>query len=470
MPACATLVVALVAAINLAIPKLSASSLHPSPTELLWIVDTYVLVFGCLLIPAGALGDRYGRKSALLAGLAVLAAGALLSAAAPSVAVLLCGRALTGVGAGLVMPATLSLMVQSSPPQERPHAIAVWTAATGIAGVFGNICGGLVLSALPWQGLFLVVAPLAAVLAALSAFYVPPGERHPAELDLTGCALLTGAVAALLAGIIEGPAHGWTSPPVVGALVLAAALLALFTAYGLRAAHPLVDPRLFRLPGLRAGSLGVGVVFFGLFAVFYVNAQFLQYAKGYSALLTGVAVVPLAAVMVPVSRHSIGWSHRWGARRVVGAGLLITAGGLGLMSLAGAATPYALYALFLMVLACGMGLCVPSLSTAIMATLPRAQAGLGSGLNGATREIGSALGVAVFGTVLSSRFAGTLHTGHDQSPAGVLAAAAPAARPHVVGAFTAGMSLGYRVVGLIVLLLTPLILHWLRPAAGGAVP
>ncbi|RSS38936.1 MFS transporter [Streptomyces sp. WAC08241] len=438
MAACSVLVVSLVAAVNLAIPKLAASALAPSPGQLLWIVDTYVLVFGCLLIPAGALGDRYGRKGALLTGLALVAAGALVSAAAPGVAVLIAGRAVTGVGAALVMPATLSLMLEVTEPAGRPQAVAVWTAATGIAGVVGNIGGGLALQYLPWQGLFLSVAPPAAVLGLLAARFAPRGGRRPATLDLPGSALLVAGVGALLYGIIEGPSSGWASARVIGGLLLSAVLLALFVTRSLRADRPLLDPRVFRVRRLRAGALGVGTAFFGLFSLFYVNAQYLQYAKGYSPLVAGCAIAPLAIGMMIASRHSIRLAVRFGDG-VVAVGLAGIVAGLVLMSFATASTPYPLYALFLVLLSLGMGLCVPVLSAAVMTSLPQERAGLGSGLNGATREIGSALGVAVMGTALSS---------------------------HGSEVFSTAMSFGFRVVAGLVLAVSLVTLAWWRGGDG----
>ncbi|WP_202125105.1 MFS transporter [Actinomadura physcomitrii] len=457
MSACVILVVAMVAAINLSIPKLSASGLHPSATALLWIVDSYVLVFGCLLIPAGAAGDRFGRKGALLAGLGVFAAGCLLSAAAPAVPVLLAGRLVTGVGAALIMPATLSLLMQVTEPARRPQAIAVWTAATGIAGAVGNLAGGAVLEWLPWQSLFLGGALAAGALAALTAWAAPAGERHHADLDVPGAALLTGALFALLFGIIEGSERGWTSAPVLGGFAGAAVLLAVFAAHALRAAHPLLDPRLFAAPALRSGVLGIGAGFFCLFALFFVNAQYLQYAKGYSPLLTGVAIAPLVVGMIVVSRRSVGLAGRFGNRAVITSGLLVIAGGLGLLSLADASTPYPLYAVDLLVMSAGMGLCVPPLSVGVMSALPPGRAGLGSGLNSAAREIGSALGVAVLGTVLTSRFTGALPAalaGHAHSAGEAIAAADAAGagagtHAQVISAFTGAMSAGFRVVALI---------------------
>ncbi|MDL4813918.1 MFS transporter [Actinomadura opuntiae] len=457
MSACVVLVVATVAAINLSIPKLSASGLHPSATGLLWIVDSYVLVFGCLLIPAGAAGDRFGRKGALLAGLGVFAAGCVLSAAAPAVAVLLAGRLVTGVGAALIMPATLSLLLQVTEPARRPQAIAVWTAATGVAGAVGNLAGGAVLQWLPWQCLFLAGAAAAAVLAGLVAWAAPVGERHRADLDVPGALLLTAALFALLFGIIEGSERGWASAPVLGGFGCAAVLLAVFGAHAMRAAHPLLDPRMFAGAALRSGVLGIGAAFFSLFALFFVNAQYLQYAKGYTPLVTGVAISPVVVGMIVVSRRSVGLGHRFGNRPLITTGLLVIAGGLGLLSLADASTPYPVYAVDLLVMSVGMGLCVPPLSVGVMSALPPGRAGLGSGLNGAAREIGSALGVAVLGTVLTARFADALPpalAGHAHSAGEAIAAAdangaGQEAHQQVIAAFTGAMSSGFRVVGVI---------------------
>ncbi|MQY02005.1 MFS transporter [Actinomadura macrotermitis] len=458
MSACVVLVVAMVAATNLAVPKLAAGNLHPSATGLLWIVDAYVLTFGCLLIPAGALGDRYGRKGVLLTGLLTFAGGCLLSAAAPAVPVMLAGRLVTGAAAAMIMPATLSLLLQVTEPARRPQAIAVWTAATGVAGAVGNVAGGVILQWLPWQGLFLTGAPAALLLAALVARLAPRGERHDAALDLVGALLLTLALFALLFGIIEGPERGWGSIPVLGGFAGAALLLAAFTWHALRAAHPLLDPRIFAGARLRGGVLGVTAAFFGLFALFFVNAQYLQYAKGCSPLVTGIAILPLVTGMVLVSRRSVAPARRFGERAVLAPGLLLIAGGLGLLSTADAGTPYPLYALFLVIVSVGMGLCVPTLSIGVMGALPPGRAGLGSGLNGAAREIGSALGVATLGTVLGARLTAGLPpalAGRAHSVGGALAAAGgdAAARAQVVRAFTDAMTVGYRVVALIVLVL-----------------
>jgi EmrB/QacA subfamily drug resistance transporter len=458
MSACVVVVVAMVAAINLALPELSNSELHPTSTELLWIVDAYILVFGCLLIPAGAFGDRFGRKGVLLSGLVIFALGCLSSAAAPDVVALLGARAITGLGAALVMPATLSLLLQVTPLERKPHAIATWSAATGAAGALGNLGGGLVLQWLPWQGLFLVMGPLALVLAVAVLRTAPRGERHPTRLDPVGAVLLTAAVFSLLLGIIEGPERGWGSTLVLGSFTASVLLAAAFVAHSLRSPHPMLDPRVFTIARLRTGTIGVGAVFFGLFALFFVNAQYLQYAKGYSPLLTGVAILPLPVGMVVVSRRSVGLAARFGTRPVVASGMVLLAGGLAAFSSFTSTTTYLPYGCVLVVIAAGMGLSVPALSTGIVTSLPPARAGMGSGLNSAVREIGAALGVAVVGTILTSQFARSLPTAleaHAGSTSQTLRAArelGPVVHADAVDAFTDAMATGFRVIAVGVLL------------------
>ncbi|GAB3909566.1 hypothetical protein GCM10029964_111330 [Kibdelosporangium lantanae] len=209
MCACVVLVVGMVAAINLAVPMLAASELHPSASALVWIVDTYVVFFACLVIPGGAAGDRYGRKGVLLVGLLLFAAGALLSAVAPNVAVLLVGRAVTGVGAAAVLPNTLAVLLHAVPAERKGATIATWASMTGIGGVLGNVGGGAVLSGGSWRWLFIAAVPIALVLTALVGRHAPVSSRHDRGLNPVGAALLVGASVALLLGIVQGPEAGW---------------------------------------------------------------------------------------------------------------------------------------------------------------------------------------------------------------------------------------------------------------------
>ncbi|MFI0941491.1 MFS transporter [Streptomyces sp. NPDC021020] len=462
MCACVVLVVGAVAAVNLTVPMLAASGLHPSASALVWIVDTYVVVFACLVIPGGAAGDRFGRKGVLLAGLVLFALGALLSALAPGLPLLLAGRAVTGVGAAAVLPNTLAVLLHAVPQERKGAAVATWAAMTGIGGVAGNVGGGAVLSAGSWRWLFAASVPAALLLAALTARLAPVSARHARRLDPLGTALLVAASVALLAGIVQGPESGWGSPVVIGGFAGAALLFTAWTLVELRVAHPLLDPRLLRVPRLRAACLGMAAVFFGMFALFYVNASFLQYGKGFGVLRTGLGVIPLTGPIIVAARHVGGLARRIGLDATMALAFACTGGGLLGLSTGGAGTPYAVYAGWLVVTGVGVALALPTLSGAIAGALPPEQAGVGAGLQATTREFGSALGVAVIGTVLTSRFTAALPEGvrahgDPHTVAQALAAAGPGHRAAVVDAFVTAADAGLRVVGGSVLVLGALV-------------
>ncbi len=463
MSACVMLVQAMVSGINLAIPMLSASGLHPSSTQLIWIVDIYVIVFAGLLIPCGALGDKFGPKLMLVTGLGVFAAGCLASALAPTVPSLLAARSLAGIGAALLMPATLSLCVQVSSPAERARAVGTWAGATGLGAMLGNVVTGALLEFFPWQVFFAVFAAGAAVMTAVVAFAIPHTERHAARLDPVGSGLLVVAMTTLIFGVIEGRDLGWTSAAVLGSFAAALLLAVAFVAYEWHTEHPLVDPRIFAEPRLRAGALGVLVAFLGLFSLFFVNAQYLQYAKGFTALQTGLALLPQGLCMGVVSLRSAALARRWGARPVVVLGMALIVLGLVLMSLATARTPYWFYLVNLLILATGMGLSTPTLSSGIIASLSHTRSGLGSGINSSVREIGSALGVAITGTVLTIEFTTHFPGAHSASDA-LTEAARLGATSHAaaIEAFTGAMATGYRVIAIIVAVVTIPVLVWVR--------
>ncbi|MGW4535310.1 MFS transporter [Nocardia sp. NPDC004340] len=455
------LVVGMVAAINLAVPMLAASPLRPSASSLVWIVDTYVIVFACLVIPGGAAGDRFGRKGVLLAGLGLFAVGALVSALAPSVGVLLAGRAITGAGAAAVLPNTLAVLLHAVPADRKPATIATWASMTGIGGVLGNVGGGAVLSGGSWRWLFVAAAPLAGVLAALVAWVAPVSGRHDRRLDPVGTVLLVAASVALLVGIVEGPVAGWGSVVVVAGFGCAAVLFAVWTVVELRVEHPLLDPRLFASPGLRSACLGMTAVFFGMFALFYVNASFLQYAKGFGVLRTGLGIIPLTVPVIVGARHVGRLSGRIGVDATIAIAFGFVGGGLLGLSTTGLHTSYLVYAVWLVVTGIGVTLALPTLSAAITGALPQSLAGVGAGLQATTREFGSALGVAVIGTVLTSRFVAALPSEVRAGGAHTVAQArafAPERADAIVAAFVSGADAGFRVVGVAVLVSGVLVL------------
>ncbi|MFI1199986.1 MFS transporter [Streptomyces sp. NPDC020883] len=462
---------AMVSGVNLAVPQLSGSGLHPSATQLVWIVDSYLLVFAGLLIPAGALGDRLGRKPVLIGGLVLFAAGCLGCALSPNVTMLIVGRAVAGLGAALVMPATLALSLAVTPPGERGKAVGAWSGATGLGGMVGNLLAGTTLQFFSWPVFFTLFVPAAAVLAGLAGRWVPPTERHSAPSDVPGTMLLVATLTTLLFGLIEGRELGWTSASVLTAFAATVVFGVLFVRHSLRSDHPLIDLRLLARPAIGSGALGVAAAFLGMFSLFFLNAQYLHYAKGFSAVEAGLAVLPQGLCMKLVSPRAARLAGRWGTHRVVATGMALIVTGLALLSLATSATPYRLYALDLLIMATGMGLATPPLSGGIVASLPGARSGLGSALNSTAREIGSAIGIAVVATVVTTQFLAhlpsTVARGTHSTAEAMTAAShlTPIQHASVVRGFTEAMAAGYRTVAVLVALAAVTVLVWRRHGA-----
>jgi EmrB/QacA subfamily drug resistance transporter len=472
MCACVAVVIGMVTAINLAVPSLGASSLHPSASALLWIVDTYVVLFACLVILGGAAGDRFGRKRVLLGGLGLFAVGSLVCGVAPSVPVMLVGRAITGIGGAFVLPNTLAILVVAVPVERRGRAIAAWASMTGLGGVLGNVVGGALLTAGSWRWLFLAAVPIALACAGWVAFAAPTTSRHARPLQPLSALLLTLACLALLIGIIQGPEDGWTSPTVIAGFALAAVLLAVWATHELRSAHPLLDPRLFRIGRLRRACTGLLGLFLATFSFFYLNASFLQYGRGWSVLLTGVAIVPMTAAIIVGSRLAGRAAARVGAAATLAVAFALVGVGLLALSRCTGATPYAVYAVVIVAIGLGLGLALPGLSADIAGSLPPDQAGVGSGLQATTRELGAALGVAIVGTIVTSRFVSGLPASlRDRSDpphtvAEALASVHTAAdRAVVLHAFVSAADSGFAVVGILTAVVGAVVVGSLRRRA-----
>ncbi len=393
---------ATVSSVNVAIPTL-ADKLRPSDTQILWIVDAYGLVFAGLLLFAGSLGDRFGRKGALLAGLAVFAIASVACSQSSSANVLIGCRALMGVGAALIMPATLSLLTSVFPPQERSRAIAVWAGFAGAGGAIGPVMGGLLLSRFWYGSVFFIAVPIAAVAFAM-IFVLAPNSKEQAStaLDPIGAALSIVGFSALLFSIIEGPENGWTSGLVLGGFALAVLSLVGFVAWERHTAEPMLDLSFFRNPRFTFSALGVTALFLAMFSTFFSLSQFLQYVRGYSALRSGIATLPFAFAMIFVAPRSASLAKTFGTKRCVTTGPVIAAAGLFGLSLFGSQTPYIAIALCLVVIASGMAITMPSFTAGILQSVPMHKAGVGSAVNDTTRELGGAIGIAVVGSVITS--------------------------------------------------------------------
>jgi len=388
--------------LNTALPTL-ARVLHAGTSSLQWISDAYTLCFAALLIPAGALGDRYGRRLSLLGGLAVFALGSAAAAFASGTGMLIGARVMMGLGAAFVMPATLSILNAVFPPKERPQAIAAWSAVTGIGIVIGPTLGGLLLSNFWWGSVFLINIPLVAVALAGVILTVPEtAEPGGHRLDIVGSALIGGALFAIVDAIIEAPGRGWTGTATLAETAAGLAALAIFAWWELRIAHPLVDLRIFTSRAFSTAAASVTVIFFALFGSLFVLTQYLQLVHGYSPLSAGLRALPFALAIGAMSPVSPILASRFGTRLVIPAGLALM--GLGLLDLStvGVHTAYPPIALAVAIMGAGMGLVMAPASTTIMDTVPAHQAGAGSAINDTIREVGGALGIAIVGSLAAA--------------------------------------------------------------------
>jgi len=397
------LIVATVSSVNVAIPALSESSLHPSATQVLWIVDAYALVFAALLLPAGALGDRFGRKGALLIGLVIFAVASAACAFMKDTTALITCRAIMGIGAALIMPSTLSLLQSAFPRRERAKAIATWAGFAGAGGAIGPVMGGLLEENFWYGSVFFVAAPIAAVAFVASAILAPSSKEAVAhKLDPIGSLLSIVGFAALLGAIIEGPERGWSDTFVVAGFVLAALGLVGFVLYELRTNEPMLDMKFFHNRRFAMGAMGITVTFFAMFSLFFILTQYLQYVQGYTALEAGVRGIPFAITMVIVSPRAPALSARIGAKKAVAGGMLVFVIGLTAFSRVEIDTSYWYVVVCLMLCAAGVAATMPSLSSGIVQSVPLHKAGVGSAVNDTTRELGGAIGIAVVGSIVNS--------------------------------------------------------------------
>jgi EmrB/QacA subfamily drug resistance transporter len=404
--------------LNVAIPTL-VRELDATSSELQWMVDSYGLVFAGLLLTCGALGDRFGRKGALTIGLLIFGGASAISAIAGSADQIIATRAVMGLGAALVMPATLSILTNVFVPQQRAAAIAIWAGVAGAGGAIGPVAGGWLLEHYFWGSAFLLNVPIV-ITAIVAGHFLLPTSSDPehAPLDFVGAGLSTLGLGTLLYGIIEAPNHGWTNEVTLISFAFATGLLGLFAWWELRTPHPMLDLRLFRNPRFGSGSASITLVFFAMFGLFFMFTQYLQLVRGYSPFQAGVRLLPMAVMLMVSAPLSARWVDRYGPKRVVASGLMIVAAGLSMLYLLEVGSSYWYMIVALVIIAAGMGTTAAPSTTAIMSAMPLGKAGVGSAVNDTTRELGGALGVAVLGSILASQYASSLAPAAAALPTG----------------------------------------------------
>jgi EmrB/QacA subfamily drug resistance transporter len=420
-------VISAVASLNVALPDI-ARDLRATQTQLQWIIDAYAVVFAGLLLLAGALGDAYGRKRLLLAGLAVFAVAAAVALFVDSPGGLIALRAVMGLGAAAIMPATLSIITNVFPAAERDRAVSVWAGVAGGSALLGLLLSGLLLEFFSWDSIFGFTGLLALIALIVSARVAPNSTASGVRLDITGGAVSAAGLATLVYAIIEGPERGWTDSLALGAFAVAVVLLAAFVAWEMRREHPLLDPRLFRLRGFGAGTASITVQFLAFFGFIFVVLQYVQFVLGYSPLGAGVALAPMAVVVMALSPRVPRLLERFGPARIAPVGLVLMAVGFAVLATADQSSTYWLLLAGLVPLGVGMALATIPATTAIVSSLPQAKQGVASAVNDLAREVGGALGIAVLGSALTDRYQSGVSDAAAQLPP-ELAGHAPDALP-----------------------------------------
>jgi EmrB/QacA subfamily drug resistance transporter len=403
--------------VNVTLPTL-VRDLHATNSDLQWIVDAYTLVFAGLLLAAGSLGDRWGRKKALTLGMAWFGTTSAIAAFCRTPDQLIAARAAMGVGAALIFPATLAILTNVfTEPVERAKAIGIWAAVSGLSVALGPVTGGWLLEHYWWGSVFLINVPIVAVALILGRLFVPESrDPHAQRTDWPGLALSIAGVTGLVWAVIEAPDLGWGSPRILAAFAVPSALLAGFGWWELRSSHPMLDVRIFRNLRFSAASLSVTVAFFALYGFVFMVTQYFQFVRGYSTFGAGLRTVPFAVAAGVASPIAPRLAQRFGTKVVVAWGLLSMGIGFMVAASCGLTTPYSVLVVSMAFMGSGLGFVSAPATESIMGSLPPDRAGVGSAVNDTTRELGGTLGVAVAGSVVASVYAGKVADGLAGTP------------------------------------------------------
>jgi EmrB/QacA subfamily drug resistance transporter len=406
-----------------------------SSSDLQWVVDGYTVPYAALMLVLGSIGDKYSRRGALMLGLLVFAGGSVMGSMVDETSLVIVARAIMGVGAAVVMPATLSLVVATFPRSERAKAITAWAATSGVAVAVGPLVSGWLLEDHAWGSTFLINVPIA-VLAVFGALaLVPPSKaQRMGRIDYVGGLLSIVSVGSLIYAAIEGPHSGWGVGPVTAAVVAGVALVA-FVAWELRHPHPMLDVRKFALRPFSGSMLAVLFFFFGMFAVIYYSTQFLQFVLGYGALDTGVRLLPLGGAVFLGSALTGMFAPKLGVKVMVVTGLAVGTAGMFLLTQIDKGSTYGDFLVPLMMLGLALGLAISPATDTIMGSFPESELGVGGGVNDTALELGGALGIAVLGSLLGTAYrdeltdlvgnrlpAGAMETAKDSVGAGLAVA------------------------------------------------
>ena len=434
--------------VNVALPELS-KDLGADNTELQWIMDAYVVVFGGTLLVMGAFGDRFGRKPALMTGLAVVGLVSALTAQYATTSDHVIGaRALMGLGAALVMPATLSIIVVVFPPEERAKAVGVWVGMAGIGAPIGLLVGGWAVENFDWRAVFWINPPIIALAMALGMALVPNSrDEKETPMDPVGAALSVGALGSILYAIIEGPSLGWTSNEVVGFGLLGLILTVLFVRWEKRTEHPMLPIEFFRDRGFALGLIAISLAFFVMFSFMFTQMLHFQLVRGHSAFEAALRFLPLPLGLMPMAANSDRFCAKFGSNNVVAVGLTLVGTAMLIFTTVEVGTDYVVLALIFFLTGMGMGLTMAPSTTMVMDSIPYDKAGVGSATNDASREVGGAFGIAIVGSVLNEIYQSKLVVpGGLEEHSGVVSESFPAAMQIGSELLAQGNALGLELI------------------------
>lgn len=433
--------------VNVALPTISRE-LDAGVTDLQWIVDGYVLAFASLLLTGGIVGDRYGRRKTFLAGLAIFTTASLLCGISQSTTQLIAFRALQGVGAALLMPGTLSIITVTFPPHERARAIGLWAGMSGLALALGPTIGGLMVEHLGWESVFFLNVPIGIVAFVVATRTVRESvSNEQRSLDVGGLGLGTAALFLVTYGLIEANQKGWSDPAIVGSLIGAGVFLLTFLAWELRSPRAMMPLRFFRIPAFSAGNTVAFSISLGMFATFFFLSLYMQTIRGYTAFEAGVRFLPMTLLIIATAPNAGRYAQKHGSRIPMTYGLILAASGLLLLSRLSVDSSYLAMLPLFAIMGHGMGATMAPMTAAVMNAVGHERAGLGSAMTNTSREVGGVFGIALLGTVLTTRLRAVFEpalVGIGLSPGQRAAVAEGAGQGHLDPALLSNLSPGQR--------------------------
>ena len=450
--------------VNVALPRL-AKDLHAGISGLQWVVDGYVLAFASLMLTGGILGDRYGRKRTFLTGLGVFTFFSLMCGLSGTTSHLIAFRGLQGIGGALLMPGTLSILTVTFPPHERAKAIGIWAGVSGLALSLGPTLGGYLVQHVGWASVFFINVPIGIVGFIVGLRIIRESRSEQARhLDVPGLLLGTGALFSLTYALIEVNQYSWSSPSIVATLVAAGVLFVAFLQYEKRAREPMMPLQFFRIPAFSAGNSVAFSISLGMFGTFFFVSLYMQFIRGYGPFAAGLRFLPLTGMIVIAAPLAGRYASKFGSRWPMVLGPTLAGAGLLLLSRIGVATPFSHIFPIFMMMGFGMGITMTPMTAAVMNAVGAQRAGLGSAMTNTSREVGGVFGIALLGTLLTTKLKSALTTllipiglpaaqraaivtsgGHGQIDPVALASLAPQKAGQVVHAFNLAFVDGFHI-------------------------